>query len=185
MLTRQAVYLINEEPNLVHDVEYSAVAQGLQVAGDLVLAEEYWKKSIDKASSDFIKTVELRGYAIFLFSLGKYEEGRTQYALAVKVTPSSTDEEKAKNSQTHITWMESEALNGFEEDAAKQYNRAKALIEKISSEPLRNLGLERLEQTHNRIKSIQRPLVGLEPGAFPSPPIDVIQGSTNSGSISG
>ncbi len=69
-LTRQAVYLIEQEPSIINDVDYITVAQGLAVGGDMRLADQYWNKALASASTDYLKIVAHRGYAAFLFSMG-------------------------------------------------------------------------------------------------------------------
>ena len=164
LLTRQAVYLSNQEPKLITDIEFSTIAQGLWVAGDFQLAEQFWRKSIDTASSDFMKVVGRRGYAMYLFGLGKIEEGRRQYSLGLEIADNSTDINKAMNAQTYMLWLESEARNSFWDDALQKYQRAKGIIESMGSFQLRQAGKEMVEKLRER----WIPVHGLGQGPIPT-----------------
>ncbi len=161
-LTRQAVYLIEQEPSIVNDVEYITVAQGLAVGGDTALADQYWNKALDSASTDFLKIVARRGYAMFLFSIGDHEVGRKQFELALTILDNSTDRNKLQNAATYMQWLEIEAENNFYNDAYERYQRAKGLLDSTGNSGLKRSMARSLGAMLGRL----RPAHGLRLGAI-------------------
>lgn len=147
-LTRQAVYLIKQEPDLVTDVEYGTVAQGLSLAGDYPLAKEHWRKAIDRSPSEFYRILNTRAYAGFLFGQGEHEAGRASYQQALNLVRNGDDFEKYTNGYTYQHWMGSEAQERFSEEAEKYYRMARRTFELIASPTLRFNSLAGLESAH-------------------------------------
>lgn len=143
-ITRQAVFLVDQYPGVVTDVDYVSIAQGLMIVGDFELADQYMRTAIDKAPSDFYRVINLRGYGQFLFGQGRHEAGRKMYADALKIADNDTDFNKNTNGYTYQMWMASEAQNGFEQEAERYYQRAKSLFNSISIDPWRESTLKGL-----------------------------------------
>ncbi|HEX8456474.1 MAG TPA: hypothetical protein VF656_04055 [Pyrinomonadaceae bacterium] len=149
-LVRQAVYLINQEPLLITDIEYGTVAQSLTSAGDLPLADEYWRRAINASPSDYYKVLNRRGYAHFLFTQGRYEAGRKQFQEAVTVLDDTTDFNKLTNGYTYQGWMVSEAGVRQYDEAKRWYERSKATYESIANPAMKKDPLVSLEQARKR-----------------------------------
>ena len=147
-ITRQSVFLVGERPDIVTDVDYAAIAQGLMIVGDIVLADQYMRIATEKSPSDFYKTVNLRGYANFLFGQGKHELGREMYQDALDLFNNDTDFNKQTNAYTYQMWMVSEGFNGFIQDAEKQYQRASSIANSISLESWKLNVVRSIEQAH-------------------------------------
>lgn len=145
-LTRQAVYMVEQEPTLVTDVEYATIAQNLWISGNQLLAEEFWKKGIQASPNKYFKNINTRGYADFLFQVERQELGRKQYQQALDLLDNDTDFNKYANAYTHQLWMRSEASNGFDENADIHYGCAKQLFQSVSHPRRKQEGLTGLEQ---------------------------------------
>lgn len=148
-ITRQAVFLVNSGPEIVTDVDYVAIAQGLMIVGDNVLADTYMQNAIRKSPSDFYRIINLRGYADFLFGQGKHELAREKYHEALKVFNNDTDFNKMTNGYTYQMWMNSEFYNGFPAEAELQYQRALNAYNSISNRTIKASNLNNLSQVRN------------------------------------
>jgi tetratricopeptide (TPR) repeat protein len=132
-LSRQAVYLAEHDPDLVSDVEFATIAQGLVIAGDQLQAEAFYEKAIKASPSPYYKVVNTRVYADFLFRQGKYQMGRNTYQQALGVLNDDSEFTKYTNGFTCQMWMVSEFNSRFEEEAERYYNQARRLFEKLSN----------------------------------------------------
>ena len=148
-LSRQAVFLANENPELMTDIEYITIAQGLVIAGDYDLADEYYRRSIASSQNDFYRILNLRPYASFLFNQGQQEAGRDHYERALKIFKNDTDFNKYTNGMTHQWWMVSENMNQVQDEAEKHYRNAKTLFGSVSSAFMRDSGLAGLESSRS------------------------------------
>jgi tetratricopeptide (TPR) repeat protein len=178
-LSRQALYLLKQKPALITDVEYMTVAQGLATAGDYQLADEYWKKSIGLAASDFMKVASQRGYAMYLFWLGKIEEGRDYLKTALRVMENSTDTNKITNVHTYMMWMETEAKSNFWSESHQKYELAKGILESVGNVQMKQNTRKALDDLHSKLT----PAHGLSQGQvlppdLPGPPIAWPKGSS-------
>lgn len=144
-LCRQAVYIAEQEPVLVTDVEFAMIALSLSIIGDPLLADHYWKKSIERSNTEFFKIENTRGYADFLFRLGKHEMGRNYYRKALEIFDNDTDFHKHTNAYTHQMWMVSEMGNGFSENANDRYIESSRIFRSISHPVTVQSGLNGLE----------------------------------------
>ena len=152
-LTRQALYIANNNPNIVTDVDFATIAQGLVIVGDNLLADNYWRKAVETSPTNFYKVVNLRGYADFLFRQGSHELARESYQKSLKVFKTDTDYNKATNGYTYQMWMNSELQNGLYQEAKNHFDRAKGLYESISNPDMKMRNLESLNQAMNAIPS--------------------------------
>jgi tetratricopeptide (TPR) repeat protein len=171
-VSRQAVYLAEQQPDLVTDIEYYIIAQGLVASGDFMRAEEYWHKAIKAAMSPYYKIENTRMYADFLFNQGKHEAGRAHYQEALKLFDNNTDYQKFTNAFTYQMWMVSEANHRFWEEADSNYNRARRLFESISNPYAKEnglAGLERAREGSNKLRNDSRSPAA-EPGVIQAIP---------------
>lgn len=146
-ITRQSVFLVEKHPKVATDVDYVAIAQGLMIVGDNVLADTFMRTAIDKSPSDFYKIINLRGYASFLFGQGKHELGRNMYKKAVEIFDNDTDFNKQTNAYTYQMWMNSEGWSGFPQESEIFYQRAINIAKSISVEPMKQNILRGINQT--------------------------------------
>ncbi len=148
-ITRQAVFLVNSYPEMVTDVDYVTIAQGLTIVGDNLLADTYNQNAIAKSPSDFYRIINLRGYADFLFRQGRHESAREKYQEAVKVFNNDTDINKATNGYTYQMWMNSEFYNGFPAEAESHYQRALGIYNTISNQLMKTDNLNSINQARD------------------------------------
>lgn len=166
-ITRQAVYLVEQQPDLATDIEYYTIAQGLVIAGDSATAEEYWRKAIDTAQSPFYKITNMRAYAEFQFNQGAHEAGRDLYKSALSILENDTDHNKHINGYTHQMWMVSESTHGFWEEAESNYNRGRRLFESISNPYVKANSLSAIERARKGSGNLESP--GVLQGQNPAP----------------
>ncbi|NTU50150.1 MAG: hypothetical protein HGA87_04575 [Desulfobulbaceae bacterium] len=145
-ITRQAVFLVNSYPDMVTDVDYVAIAQGLTLVGDNVLADTYMQNAISKSPSDFYRIINLRGYADFLFRQGRHELAREKYQEAAKIFDNNTDFNKATNGYTYQMWMNSEFYSGFSSESDSHYQRALGIYNSISNQMMKTYNINSLGQ---------------------------------------
>ncbi|MGI9045252.1 MAG: hypothetical protein ACR2FI_00360 [Burkholderiales bacterium] len=154
LLTRQAIYGVEQEPTLVTDVEYATIAQNLWISNNQLLAEDFWKRAIRASPNEYFKSLNIRGYADFLFQVERQELGRKHYQQALDLLDNDTDFNKYSNAYTHQLWMSSEASNGFNEKADIHYGYAKQLFESVSHPRRKQEGLTGLEQLKANIGGV-------------------------------
>lgn len=146
-LARQASALIELEPTIAFDVELSAVAQALNIVGDIPQADKFFQQAIKASPSDFYKIINLRMYADFLFRQGKHQPGRKIFEDALGIFDNDSDFNKATNGYTYQMWFVSEVWNipSPHGQAEECYKNARGLIESISATTYRVNFLQSLE----------------------------------------
>lgn len=150
-ITRQSVFLVENHPDIVTDVDYGAIAQGLMIVGDITLADQYMRTATEKSPSEFYKIINLRGYADFLFRQAKHELGRNMYKEALEIFNNDTDFNKQTNAYTYQMWMVSEGGNGFPQESETYYHRASSIAKSISLEAWRKNVIRGIEQAYASI----------------------------------
>jgi tetratricopeptide (TPR) repeat protein len=145
-LSRQAVYLVEQDIDLVNDVEFAIIAQGLFIAGDQLQAEAFYEKAIKASPSPYYKVLNTRAYAGFLFHQGKYQMGRNTFQQALEILSDDSEFTKYTNGFTYQMWMVSEFNSHFGEEAERYFNQAKRLFEKVSSPVFRESVIRGLEK---------------------------------------
>ena len=131
---------------MVTDVDYVAIAQGLTLVGDNVLADTYMQNAISKSPSNFYRIINLRGYADFLFRQGRHEFAREKYQEAVKIFDNDTDFNKATNGYTYQMWMNSEFYSGFSSESESHYQRALGIYNSISNQMIKIYNINSIGQ---------------------------------------
>lgn len=164
-LSRQAVYLAEQQPDLVADVEYATIAQGLVLAGDSMLAGRFWQKAIESSTGEYYTIVNTRSYADYLFNQGRHEAGREHYQKALSIFGNEGDFQKFTNAYTHQMWMVSEANHRIWEEAEKHHNLARRIFESVASPSYRETGLAGLQRAYDMVFSAfsTRPAVAANP----------------------
>lgn len=138
---RQALYLINQVPSLVSDVEYLTVSDALNLLGDVAQAEEYKIKAIEASPSRFYKSLNQRSYARFLFFEGRYDEGRKYYEASLQSFSDTTNAARWIQAQTFMLWAEAEAEANLLNNAEELYKRARLTAKQISNKVPRTRSL--------------------------------------------
>jgi len=93
-LARLAVYISEQIPRLVTDIEYATIADAFGWTGDQQKARQYWEVSISNSRDKYYEIINRRDYANVLFTFGSVGEGRDQYEKALKLSPISDDTSK-------------------------------------------------------------------------------------------
>lgn len=151
VLSRQAVFLAEQRRELVSDVEFGTIAQGLVLAGDILLADTYFQRAIEKSANAFYKVVNTRSYANFLFNQGKHQQGREFYQKALDIVTNDSDFHKSTNAYTYQMWMVSEANHRMWEEAERNYLLAKRLFESLANPVARDSALRALELAYKSV----------------------------------
>ena len=109
-LLSEATLLIAQIPDFVGTVEYNTVAYSLANAGEVVRAEEYYRRAIGVAKSPFERTMAQRSFAAFLFTNGRFEEARALYRDALTQLPEGDPIARQVNGYTLQGWAWNEAF---------------------------------------------------------------------------
>lgn len=121
-LLQQAITLANRIPSFVTWIDYSIIAQASQNFGDMLLAETYYQRAIEKASTNYDKGIAIRGYAGFLFAQNRLEEARVQIQAAVDTLENLEGSPEYRSFTlgfTYQNWAISEAMVGQTEEAER------------------------------------------------------------------
>jgi tetratricopeptide (TPR) repeat protein len=140
---RQAVYVADQIPTLVSDVEYNSIARAFLDAGDDQSALTFYDKAV-RASSGIHKATNLRGLGRTLLQLGKTEEGNRTFNEALSLMADGSDSSLWFQAETFQRWAQVEANWGNIATASKYMDEAEVLYEKIGFEAKRNSGLKNL-----------------------------------------
>jgi tetratricopeptide (TPR) repeat protein len=140
-------------------VEYSLVAQALDIVGDIPEADRYWQDAVGASPSDYYRIVNKRGYADFLFRQGRHQAGRKQYEEAASILDNDSDFNKWTNGYTYQMWFNSEVWNipAPHGRADECFRDAKSLYESISSAGTKANCLQSLEAARLLVPSAPVP----------------------------
>ncbi|TKC62490.1 hypothetical protein FBD94_09755 [Pedobacter hiemivivus] len=141
-----ADYLCTKHPKLVVEADCLMLAVSFRSIGDYNKAEEYWKKTISLTISDSMKQMNLRGYANFLFSLGRLEQGRTKFNEALEVNLDDTDDNRRIKVDTYIIWSDIERDYSNVSEATRLLDLAKGACARIGHTKMREEMEERILQ---------------------------------------
>ena len=171
-LSRHATALIEQEPATVTDIEYSVIAQASAMANDLPQALIYWKKAVKSSPSSYYKVVNLRSFANFQYTQGRYEEGKALYQEALGIMDNSDDFQKQTNAWTFQMWCVSESVNlpGQFNKSDEHYREARAILETIGNPVVKANCLMALEVAQRSGNTSQiPPTQTITPPAAPIP----------------
>lgn len=108
ILIAHADYLIKKYDNLATEIDCSTLANAYYDITDLIKAEEFWGKTVEKSMSPPIKLMNLRGYGGFLFDIEKEDIGREVFKQAFAVQLPENDENRVLKCDTYLMLAELE-----------------------------------------------------------------------------
>jgi hypothetical protein len=103
-LLDQAMYLSTQIPTLVTTVELNTIATANANAGNLIVAEQFYRRAIDSAPSDNFLALATRSYAAFLFPQRRSEEGREQFRRSIALLKGGDNLVRLTNGVTYQMW---------------------------------------------------------------------------------
>lgn len=103
-LLNEAIYLIDQIPELVTSTEYDTIAAANANSGHIILAEKFYRKAIEAASTDYYKALTLRSYARFVFSQRRFEEGREHFRKSIASFKGGDNLVRITNGWTYQIW---------------------------------------------------------------------------------
>jgi tetratricopeptide (TPR) repeat protein len=109
-LLSEATLLIEQIPDFVGAVEYNTVAYSLALAGEVVRAEEYYRRAIGVTKSPFERATAQRSFAGFLFTRGRFDEARALYEDSLAQLPAQDPSSRQLNGYTLQGWAWNEAF---------------------------------------------------------------------------
>jgi len=148
-LARQAGHLIELAHEIVFDVEFSVLAQAMEVVGDIPAAERYWKEAVKSSPTDYYRIINARGYGAFLIRQGELERGRRLFEETLSILANTTDFNKFVNGFTYQfrgrhEWTSSPGHGRADEC----FKNAKERYETISSASMKGQAFRNLHSTH-------------------------------------
>ena len=146
-LARQAVFLAEQIPEHVTDVEYGLIARAFDNMGDQTLADLYWQKCVSVSQGDYARGLNLRGYAAYQFGQGSYVEARRSYAASIGANAGDSDRARHTVGETYMRWAVNEVENGFKTESESLFERSKVEFEGVRVPRLRAHGLQSLAET--------------------------------------
>ena len=141
---RQALYVAEQIPNLVTDVEYNSIARTFGDLDDDDSASKYYELAIAATNSPIFKASNLRGYGRLLIRMGKLEQGRKRFSEALAAVSGESDSAHWFRAETLGRWAQIE-LDIQSADFNGLFTRAKAEYELIKFPPRKAEGLANLE----------------------------------------
>lgn len=145
-LLDQAVFISGQIPTLVTTYELNTIALANAEAGNLLLAETYYKKAIDVAPNSLYKSQATRSYAAFLYPQGRLKEGREQFRKALDLIKGEDNLDRATNGYTYQMWALAESNFARSPEKANQYfESARKEYASIDVDFIRNMALASLD----------------------------------------
>lgn len=146
-LLNQAVYLSEQVPNLVTAVEYNTLGHAHVEAGELLLAERYYKKAIDTSRDRFYRAIAQRSYALFLFQQQRFDDARSNFEQAVALLPGKNAHSCFLNGTSYQLWAANElSMSGDVDRARHLYACAEEQFNGIENFQLRENALKALRE---------------------------------------
>lgn len=150
-LLHQAMYLSEQIPNIVSAVDLNTIAYANANAGDLVLAEVFFLKAIDRSSNDLYKALATRSYANFLFPQRRFEEARQQYRKSVSLLKGGDILVRYTNGMTYQMWATNELYSGSSSAFVDEiFSQAKREFSGIDNKFIRTNALKGLEAAKSK-----------------------------------
>jgi tetratricopeptide (TPR) repeat protein len=165
-LQQQAIYLAVQIPDLVSSVEYIAVAYVSVLQGDVIRADEYYKKAVELAPDSAYRLTARRAYAWFLFTQRRFEEGRRQYEMALSDYTGSDNLARSQRGLTYQFLGQNE-LNfaNAPRRAEEAFESAEGEFKGIDIESVRQTALKNLQSAKTPLTSLPRTATNPSPGA--------------------
>jgi len=149
-LARHGDFLAEQMSDLVTDADFNNLARAFAAIGDYDKARAYWQRCVAHSSTSLIRSMNLRGYARFLFLLGDIDVGRKAYRESLEAQMPDNDETRRIRADTYAMWMKAERDFGFPEEAARLFDSAIASAKRIGTAKTR-------EEMLGYIESLLRP----------------------------
>jgi tetratricopeptide (TPR) repeat protein len=146
VLIAHADFLIQRYDKLATEIDCNIVAGAYAAIGDQDKAEYFWQKAIDKSISIPIKHMNLRGFGIFLFHVGKENKGRELFDQALSLSLTENDENKILKIDTYLILSDLEKDYGTKENSELNLVKAIEVCSTIATH-------RREEEMHNIIRS--------------------------------
>jgi hypothetical protein len=108
-LLQQAMYLVDQWPNMATAIDYNTVALVNVDANQPIIADGYFRKAISAAKGVVYQALARRSYAAFLFTQRSFQDGRQEYEQAVALLKGSDNVVRSMNALTFQMWAWSEA----------------------------------------------------------------------------
>lgn len=164
-LVRQAVFLAEQVPKLVSDIEYMLIARALSNAGDQGESLRYWSKAIAASRTENSKALSVRSFAGFCFVHGNFEEGRRHYEESLKLLDGQTDSVRHARGETYLRWGSNEKDAGFLHEAERLFERARIAFEGIGAPGMKRHGLQSLDDARGEMSdaTVSTPSAGGKP----------------------
>jgi type II secretory pathway pseudopilin PulG len=143
--TRLAVYITDQIPSLVTDIEYATIADAFGWTGDQQKARQYWDKAIYNSKDSYYEIINRRDYANFLFTYGSIGEGRDQYKRALELSPINDDTSKYMTGYTYRMWGVNERGAGNEMTSKEYFDKVAEAYGTIALNGFRTFALNDLE----------------------------------------
>ena len=142
-LARQAGHLIELTREIVFDIEFSVLAQAMELVGDIPEAERYWKEAVKSSPTDYYRIINTRAYGAFLVRQGEQERGRRLSKEALEIWGNTTDFSKFVNDSTYQLWGQTESGNSPGQ-AQECFRNASETYETISLASMKSEAFRRL-----------------------------------------
>ena len=182
-LLNQGVYLSEQVPELVTAVEYNTLAVAQVNAGDLLRAEEFYKKAIEASRDSYYKALAIRSFASFLFVQNRLKEARSNFDSAVALLLKPGDQFRYAKGFTYQMWGVHELVANSLDQAKYRFYLAEKDFADIENVYVKQNALLRLEAARSGPIGTPAPAITgatagsgspLTPqsasGQFPSPP---------------
>lgn len=137
ILLIHAAYLAEKYNSIVTDVDSRIIAMTLADSGEVDNADMHWNRAIEKSISNHAKHINLRSYALFLFGVGKFQQGRVQFEKALTVEMPDNDSYRNLITDTYILWSNAEKNNNHGSEATRLLALAKSTSSRIGNNGMR------------------------------------------------
>lgn len=154
-LTAHAEFLMEEIEHLISDIDCNIMAVAFNLIGEYSKANHYWEKCINVTESDVIKSMNLRGYASFLFYQGAPQLGRKKYQESLEIQLPDTDNIRRHTTDTLLLWAQTESDFQYWDEASRIIRQARAHCQRIGHLGMRKEMLERIEPFEARVSENQ------------------------------
>jgi tetratricopeptide (TPR) repeat protein len=154
-LARQAVFLIDQAPDITTDFEYNRVADAFSSIGDFDDANKHYLKAIEVADGRYT-SVCIRAYARSLFWQGRFEEGRGKYQESIALISLDNDVDRFHTAETYQRWAMAEADFGNWNEARRHIDDARGTYTTIKNRQQQFQGLENLSQQEEVINAKEK-----------------------------
>lgn len=137
-LVDEAAYLADQIPNLTTTYELNTIGAANANAGNLLVAEKYYKRAVDVAPTDLYRAMALRSYAAFCYPQGRLQDGRKLFQQATEVLQGQDNYVRFTNGTTRQMWAIQELLFAHSpEKAQEQFNAAQKDFEAVDIEAMK------------------------------------------------